>query len=366
MHGAGSQPGAANPALDVAYPITFYDSTTEEASASPIVLGGGGRVEADVSLHAVPALHFVVEAPHKQDGSPARPQLRQTVFGTVIPSDNPDMEIGGEHGVAYLAGVAPGQYELTQGDPPRVVELDASTSQQVEPGAGIPAFAVSGTLQTAAGAPFTGDADVTLESADNAQGLKPVESEFNRGAFSFAAVPAGTWKLRVDQSGLAEPVISIIASGRVHTGNTVTVLDRAQTLVVRVSADGARVEGFVRSGDKAVAGAMVLLVPNDPAAFPDLVRRDQSDSDGSFALRDAAPGQYTVVAIGGRTQGGVQSGVQAGTGGGIESGWDLDWTHPEVIRRYLPGGIAVTVTDTPNRTGDKVILLPGPVPVQMR
>ena len=28
-----------------------------------------------------------------------------------------------------------------------------------------------------------------------------------------------------------------------------------------------------------------------------LIRRDQSDSDGSFALRDVVPGQYTVVAI---------------------------------------------------------------------
>ena len=66
---------------------------------------------------------------------------------------------------------------------------------------GIPAFAVSGTLQTATGAPLTGDAVVTLEPADNGQGLKPIESEFNRGAFSFAAVPAGTWRLRAEQSG---------------------------------------------------------------------------------------------------------------------------------------------------------------------
>ncbi|MGC1461431.1 MAG: carboxypeptidase-like regulatory domain-containing protein [Terracidiphilus sp.] len=362
MHGAGTRQGAANPALDVAYPITFYDSTTEEASASPIVLAGGNRVEADMSLHAVPALHLVVEAPRKQDGSAAVPDLKQAIFGTRLSSRNADFMDTITNGRAEFTGLAPGQYELTQGDPPHVLELDAGTSQQVEPGAGIPAFAVSGTLQTAAGAPFTGDADVTLEPAENAQGLKPVESEFNRGAFSFAAVPAGTWKLRVDQSGLAEPVISITASGRVHAGNTVTVQDRAQTLVVRVSADGARVEGFVRSGEKAVAGAMVLLVPNDPAAFPDLVRRDQSDSDGSFALRDAAPGQYTVVAIGGRTQGGVQSGFQGEVGGGS----DLDCTRPEVIRRYLPGGIAVTVTDTRNRTGDRVIRLPGPVPVQMR
>jgi hypothetical protein len=127
-----------------------------------------------------------------------------------------------------------------------------------------------------------------------------------------------------------------------HAGNLVAVQDRPQTLVVRVNADGERVEGFARKGDNGLAGAMVLLVPTNPEAFPDLVRRDQSDSDGSFALRDAAPGQYTVVAI--------------------EDGWELDWSRPEVIRRYLPGGVAVTVIDTQ----DKLIRLPTAVPVQER
>ena len=85
-----------------------------------------------------------------------------------------------------FSGIAPGHYELTQGDPPRMLELDANSSQQIEAGAGIPTVAVSGTLQTANGAPFDGQAVVTLEPADNALGLKPIESEFNQGAFSFA------------------------------------------------------------------------------------------------------------------------------------------------------------------------------------
>jgi hypothetical protein len=85
---------------------------------------------------------------------------------------------------------------------------------------------------------------------------------------------------------------------------------------------------------------MVLLVPKDLAAFPALARRDQSDSDGSFALRDAAPGHYTVVAI--------------------ENGWDLDWERPEVIGRYLPQGVAVNVTET----SGKLVRLSQAVPVQ--
>jgi hypothetical protein len=344
MHraGGGSRQGAVNPALDVAYPITYFDSTTDEASASPIVLTGGSRAEADISLHAVPALHLGVEAPRKQDGSIARPELKQTIFGTAASAQSTGFMDAIQTGNAEFTGVAPGQYELTQGDPPRVVELDANTSQKVEPGAGIPAMAVSGTLQTATGAPLNGEAVVTLEPVDSSQGLKPMVSDFNRGSFSFAAVPAGRWKLRAETGGLQAPVISIAVGGRLHGGNLVTVQDRALTLVVKVSAGGIRVEGFVSKGGKGLAGVLVLLVPRDPVAFPDLVRRDQSNSDGSFSMRDAVPGQYTVVAI--------------------EDGWALDWTRPEVIGRYLPGGIAVTVTDTL----DKVVRLSGPVPVQGR
>ena len=334
--------GGANAPLDVAYPVTYFDSTVDEASAMPIVLAGGNRFEANINLHAVPALHLQVEAPRKQDGSAAIPELKQTIFGARLSLRNADFMDAITNGRAEFTGVAPGQYELTQGDPPRVLELDANTSQQIEAGAGIPAVAVSGTLQTANGAPFEGQALVTLEPADNALGLKPIVSWFNQGAFSFAAVAAGRWKLRVAQGGMPVPVISTIVGDRAHAGNLLTVQDRPLTLIAKISADGMRVEGFARKDGKGIAGVMVLLVPKAPAAFPDLVRRDQSDSDGSFALRDAAPGEYTVVAI--------------------EDGWALDWTRPEVISRYLPGGIAVTVTDT----REKVVHLSVPVPVQQR
>ena len=129
-----------------------------------------------------------------------------------------------------------------------------------------------------------------------------------------------------------------------RTGNLVTVQDRAQTIIARISADGARVEGFAKKGkaEKGASGVMVLLIPRDPAAFPNLVRRDQSDTDGSFAIRDVAPGEYTAIAL--------------------ENAWDLDWTRPEVVARYLPAGIPVSVKDT----RDKAVSLSGPVAVQTR
>jgi hypothetical protein len=87
---------------------------------------------------------------------------------------------------------------------------------------------------------------------------------------------------------------------------------------------------------------MVVLVPQDRGANRGLFRRDQSDSDGSFSLRDAAPGKYTVVAI--------------------EDGWELEWARPQVIRRYLSQGVGVTITDH----SAKLVQLPEPVPVQAR
>ena len=102
--------GTTNSALDVAYPTTYFDSTTDEASALPIALTGGSRVEADVTLHAVPALHLVVEAPRKQDGSIVRPQLRQTIFGVETSASSAGFLDAIQSGTTEFNGLAPGQY----------------------------------------------------------------------------------------------------------------------------------------------------------------------------------------------------------------------------------------------------------------
>jgi hypothetical protein len=74
---------------------------------------------------------------------------------------------------------------------------------------------------------------------------------------------------------------------------------------------------------KPIDGVMVVLVPENPEQNPDLFRRDQSDSDGSFNLNGVVAGKYTVVAI--------------------ENAWELEWSSPALIRKYLHGGEAVNV-----------------------
>jgi hypothetical protein len=329
-------------ALDVAYPVTFFDSTSDEGSATPIVLTSGSRQQANISLHAVPALHIQVQTPRRADGSITQPELRQTIFGLDAPGGDAVMSRGRD-GSTEFGGIAPGQYQLTQGDPPRIVELNATASQQVDPAAGTPAFVVNGTLQPVRGAGLDGSAAVlTLDSAAGDTGPPPLPAFSNQRSFAFNAVPAGTWRLHL---GNGLDIVSIAADGQTHPGNLFTVQDHALSIVVTVSANRTvRIEGVVRKNNKGFAGAMVVLVPRDLTAMAELARRDQSDSDGSFALLNAEPGDYTVVAI--------------------EDGWDLDWGNPAVIARFLPAGQPVTVKDSSDSQPDRRMTLPEPVPVQ--
>jgi hypothetical protein len=339
-----SRPNTANEdsALDVAYPVTFFDSTADEASATPVMLEAGTRQEADIALHAVPALRLRVAAPRKGQGI-VQPELRTMVFGTQIGSESGGGGDPMRTGMVEFNGVAPGHYELLQGDPPRISELDASSSEEVNPNVGTPAVTVTGVLQSAS-SPIPEKVSVMLEPANGGnQPPMQMNARMNakhNGEFRFDGVPPGTWALSAYTEGNALPVVAVSAAGAVAAGNQITVKDRPVSVVATVSPTLMRVQGFARSGTKGVAGAMIVLVPRQRSAYRALVRRDQSDSDGSFNLRDVPAGQYTVVAI--------------------EDGWKLDWTDRETIERYLPRGESVTVSDQ----AGGVVRLTAPVPVQ--
>jgi len=327
-HSALRQKSADDPitTLDVAYPVTFFDSTTDEASATSITLAGGSHEEANINLHAVPALHLTVNTPGEQYGSTAPAELRQVIFGLLTPSETATPQPPTQAGTTEFIGVAPGHYELTQGNPPRIAELDSTASMHVDANLGKPAMDISGTLRTASGSALPGRVTLSLEPLDGVYRQEPISSDSNNGQFTFESIRQGNWNLTASTQEKQLPIASITIGNRTHPGNQITVSDKPLQLVVTLSLSETRIEGFARKADKDTPGVMVVLIPKELAAFPALARRDQSDSDGSFALRDVVPGQYTVVAI--------------------ENGWDLDWARPEVISRYLPGGVPVTVTES--------------------
>lgn len=322
-------PSAAPNPLDVAYPVTYFDSTTDEGAAQPITLDGGAREEADIVLHAVPALHFTLPLPPRSArGDRFGPiEMWQSVFGNDIsartamrgPSpDNPR--------IIEFTGLAPGRYELQQGEPARILQLNAVTSGEIDPAAGTLAPPVSGTLRSSGGSALPDEINLALAPADG--GHLGVVATAHRGRFQFDAVPSGEWTLAAASAGGATQPLSVVAistAGKDTPGDRLTVADHPLSIVVTVSSANTRIKGFAHVDGKAAPGAMIVLVPRDASAWPSLARRDQSDTDGSFTLADVPAGRYTVIAI--------------------QDGWKLDWQDRDVIARYLPGGEPVTISD---------------------
>jgi hypothetical protein len=335
-------------ALDVAFPVTYYDSTTDETSAAPIVLAGGSREEADVTLHAVPALHLELAA-QKTPGGAGPGNLRQIVFGAPLNEVDGFAPVSGPDGPAEAAGLAPGDYAFMQGDPPRAVEMNVASSGEIDPDAGAPTVEVKGVLEDERGVPLT-SGTISLEPAPGAVQGSMQALFFDRGAFRFPAVPPGVWTVRITNQAQSEElrVTEVTTAGKTQSGDRITVSDRPLNLIVTATEHAAHIEGFARRNGKGAPGVMVVLVPKDLRAMAMLARRDQSDSDGGFNLLDVAPGEYTVVAI--------------------ADGWNLDWANPSVMGRYLPGGEAVTVKDdaeiAPAGGSGTIIRLPEGVAVQ--
>ena len=100
--GATAQPMQVDPALDVAYPVSYYGDTGDADSATPIHVRGGERVEADVHLAPVPALHLLFRVPDGGTNGTLMPQLWQSGF---------DEDIG-LPGVSQRM-VSPGVWELS-------------------------------------------------------------------------------------------------------------------------------------------------------------------------------------------------------------------------------------------------------------
>ncbi|PYX86157.1 MAG: hypothetical protein DMG70_01290 [Acidobacteria bacterium] len=95
------------------------------------------------------------------------------------------------------------------------------------------------------------------------------------------------------------------------------------SITINASKGTGRITGTALKKNKPAPGVMIVLAPLDLRSNPALFRRDQSDSDGTFALNAVVPGRYTLMAI--------------------EDGWDLEWANPDVLKKYLAGGQSVEI-----------------------
>jgi hypothetical protein len=309
-------------ALDVAYPVTYYPNTTDADAAGAVMLHPGDRISADFALTPVRALHVTVHTGVGIDHPTA--MFMEHVFGTSQVNMSGAIMSRPEPGQVDVTGLAPGSYTIRQGErggyTGSAQEIDLRNNTEID-GSG-----ASGLEKIRGHVTFEGAAKpqrvvVQLLDIDSEQRISaPVNDD---GGFEAQPAHAGKYSVVIANTPRFA-IRNLSATGARFSGRTLEFTGAQPVeLTITVAEGMGTINGTVIRDGNPVSGAMVVLIPADPANNNPLFRRDQSDSDGTFALLQVVPGKYRVVAI--------------------QNGWDLEWATPEVLRPYLGNSTAVEV-----------------------
>jgi hypothetical protein len=311
--------------LDLTYPIVFYDGRATADSATPLKLEEGAIIEIHFTLHAVPALHIGVEGYQGQDGQQLNPQLSHVGPGGIpIPA-----------AAAFdgsLFAVAPGSYIVS----PTIFRPDqpfATLGSQTVNLTSDSIIQLSDMAQTSVKGKVTFDGalppSLSLSLGNLGNGTQVDGIVRPDGTFDLTSVLPGRYALQLNAADVYVQSVKV-EGGVFKTGVLTIVKGAAMELTISAAKGLTNLNGTVVKGTQAIAGAMVLLWPQDSnrAAF---IPRDQSDSDGTFTLKAVPPGRYTLLAI--------------------DNGRGLPYADPAVIAPYLQAG---RVLDLPLNNEAKV------------
>jgi 5-hydroxyisourate hydrolase-like protein (transthyretin family) len=323
--------------LDVTYPLTFYPDASDSAQASPIELAPGEKSAADVVMRAIPALHLRIRTPGAAEndvlGRMVFPHVSQRIFEGYLDAVFNAPDSWAAPGVIEISGLAPGHYVIEMSPSTGLgektttrgwyKEIDLTSDTEVSASDG-PAFAkVGGTVLFEDPSQVPRDASLQLSNPDTGETFRSDIAD--KGVFDFNGdeVRPGRYQVAVENAnGFFLKRLS--ATGAKVSGRTIEIGNGGVVRISAMASRGAgRIEGTVIREGEPFAGAMVVLVPQDPANNAPLFRRDQSDSDGTFTLTNVVPGEYTAIAL--------------------ANGWDLEWANPSVLQPYLKLGGTVQV-----------------------
>jgi hypothetical protein len=334
VHRARTQPEGENQAtsvdasLDVAYPMTYYKDAVDPDGALPIPVRGGDRLEIDMHLSPAPALHLLLQVPDNGAHGFTMPMLEKPAFNGMdyVPLSGGSMV---SPGVYEIDGVVAGRYRVrmpaTGGEgSSRATELEidiTSDGQELEASKGEATGEVKASVTILGEDKLPREMMMLLRNSKRVVGFQRVDE---KGGVEFHDVTPGRYEVLAQVPGKSYAVVHIAAGDKTSAGHSIEVKAGVSlTVAIALAGGAANVEGFAKRDGKAAAGAMVVLVPKNPEGNRELFRRDQSDLDGSFSLREVIPGTYTVCAI--------------------EDGWELEWSRAAVIAPYCQKGASVTV-----------------------
>jgi 5-hydroxyisourate hydrolase-like protein (transthyretin family) len=335
--------------LDVAYPTTYYGGATESDGATPIELKGGDFREIDIRLTPVPALRVTFQVSSGKDNQPGvfqvrAPVLMKRVFDATEFVPTQMMPVA--PGLTEISGLAPGDYEVriagTDGSV-QISEMELERNgQELTASEGTQLGRLKLTVKMAGGLPLPRQYFVRLQDAKGkVAAFHPGDPA---GQITFEGVRPGKYTIVVlSPEGQFAVTRTTFASGEANTGEAVNITPGVELdLTAELAIGEVQVQGIAEKNGKPAAGVMVALIPKNLEGHVALLRRDQSDFDGTFLLRGVIPGTYTVVAV--------------------ADAWGSDWRKPEVLGRYVQHGQTVTVAE--GMSGPQ--RLPEPVEVQNR
>ena len=357
-----------DPSLDVTYPLLWFPGIDDAAQAETITVRAGETYQADFRLTPIPSIHLRIITPVSMDASgravPAFP-----IFERVIPGGGGGL--GGlmpvvatpKGGQMEVSGLSPGTYQVRLQSPngqPRsaVVEvtsgsvrtLDMSTSSSTTTSNvyvlfdGISDDGPGNSVQVALTDTETGQQFFPTNGPPNGfsgggpaggprrrPGGGPSTDRAAERRGRIIEVPPGRYEITL-YSGRSNTYLTTITAqaADVH-GRYVTVRAGDSTLTLHLATGLATLSGNVSMHGRPTVGSTVLLVPaslGDPGSFA-TIGQDQSNTDGSFEINGIAPGQYILVAI--------------------DHGWEINWSDPSTLRRYLTQGIPVDLVASEKR-----------------
>ena len=331
--------------LDLVFPLTFYSGALSSEDATPIRVNNGDNATADMVLQPVPSVHIHVPAPPESEppetgeqesgrssigngfivrrptmSVPPEVRLSREIFGERVDESGVSTSIFREpDGSWEFGGIAPGHYTLRidqPGDdkvPARMQEVDLSGNLDLSRSDGATLAKVSGTMWLNNAPVERGIVELRALGEHRGYG-----AQVYKGRFEFKQpVPPGSYEIAIIAAASEDVYLGELrATGAKASGRTLQIASGAPVTLALFTLQGiGQIDGVAKLKDKPTGGVMILLLPEEFPKNDRLVRRDQSDSDGTFTLPHVVPGKYRLVAI--------------------KDGWDLAWADPKILAPYF-------------------------------
>jgi len=309
--------------LNVAFPLTYYSDSSDADRASAINLRTGESFHADFDLRAVQAARITI--PVKQDAT--QPHFSVMLVQKLFDEDIPVQALGemSTSEMRILSGFAPGRYTIRMQGPGRQemersqpIDLYGDTTLDLDSIRSNITASITG-LASAQGVTFK---RAFIQFRDRETNDVRGDMIGEDGKFKIESIPAGKYEVSVG-SNAALYLANMAASNAKASGRTIEIPAGADVRMAIILSKGVgEIYGTAVRDGKGISGTQVILVPDDPQNHQALFRRDQSDSDGTFTLKQVVPGRYTLLSI---------------------DSWDVEWNDPKVLKDFLPKGYAVEV-----------------------